>query len=102
MRDSLRVLQLRFPAPIPVGHRVEVLWVRRDADAVHFAEAYCVIKDLDSGVEFGMSGDFAALDGGATPSARVCGRVLWCRLVTRGEGGEQHTETRLQVELEPG
>jgi hypothetical protein len=107
MRKVAFPLELKYPAAIPIGHRVEVLWVKRDKNPFgeprwETDDAYCAVKDLDTGIEHGMLSDFAGLDEKHPVAARVTGRVVWCRLVTMHEGGAQHTETRLYIEAEDG
>jgi hypothetical protein len=108
IRGNAMTLELKYPAPIPVGHRVEVLWVQRNVSLFakepswETIDGYCAVKDLDTGIEHGMTSDFAGLDQQHPIAARLKAKVVWCRLVTRFEGTQQHTETRLFLEPEEG
>jgi hypothetical protein len=107
MRPNAVLLELKYPASVPVGHRVEIIWVKRDTSLFGepewtAVEGYCAVKDLDTGIEHGMASDFDGLDKQHPIAARMMGKVVWCRLVTIDEGAGQHTETRLYVEPEEG
>ncbi len=107
MRPNAVLLQLKYPLAVPVGHRVEIIWVQRDASLFGdpewtTVEGYCAVKDLETGIEYGMVSDFQGLDQAHPIAARMTGKVAWCRLVTIEEGQSQHTETRLYIEPEEG
>ena len=120
MATQMMELVVLLVAPVPVGHRVEVCFLRRQVpgmvrDRVLEDDHQPVITDLDSGVVYGSElawGDNTTRRQGAPlplkvgPLAdsdvkrRLVGRVRACRVVTVRGAGEVDVQTLLQVEVE--
>ena len=109
-----------YPAPIPVGHRVEVLWFTEEVEGIfsgsktHVYDAEPYIKDLDTGIEYashrafvhgGMKMSHQPLEVGeqANPSLRVSHRIVGvvrrCRVITCVAFSGDPLQTHLDVEV---
>ena len=110
----------RMLALVPVGHRVEITWFKREKPALFGSgeqvldEDEPYVRDLDSGIvytvpwhhtgkPFILSSDRSGDDAVAAqnqPTARVVGRVVGCRVVTvavETSSGSTHFQTYLTV-----
>src|SRR5262245_45265508 len=82
IRPNAITLELKYPAPIPVGNRIEVLWVQRNVSLFasepswETIDGYCAVKDLNTGIEHGMSSDFTGLDQAHPIAARLKAKVV--------------------------
>jgi hypothetical protein len=116
-------IELLYPAPIPLGHRVEVTWYRRPELDFWGTESPSsgrkvpgepALRDLDTGVLYGPDWIFAeriappssiaprpmALEAreGLVVAEQVTGRVRYCRVAY--QHGEWPLQTTLLVEPE--
>ena len=108
-------------APVPVGHRVEVCFLRRRvaglfSNTLVEADHQPMITDLDSGVVYASELPWAPGDGlkqpdqplplrvGSGPAAevkqRLVGRVRACRVLTLRGLSEVDEQTHLLIEVD--
>ena len=109
-----------YAAPIPVGHRVEILWFAQEVTGIfsgpktHVYEAEPFIKDLDTGIEYSshrafehglMKVSHKPLEVSDRPnpalrvSHRIVGVVRRCRIVTCIAFDGDPIQTHLDVEI---
>jgi hypothetical protein len=112
-------IALDYPAPIPVGRRVEVTWYYKPAgmrgDKLKSAPSQPALVDLETGVRYGPNwahGAFASFRPGSpnryaleplpelTVERRVVAKVLACTIV-HVPVAEPYQETMLALEVEP-
>ena len=100
-------LCLPYPAPIPKGHRVEIVWPHEGPGTLPFWPheskylEWSFVVDLDAGIQHGQDVAFLQQDEGVPVGRRWVGTVVFCRLGTSGSGSTQHTYTSLWIELDP-
>ena len=120
MAGKIVELVVVLVAPVPVGHRVEVCFLRRRvpgliSDRVLEADHQPIITDLDSGVIYASELAWAEDDPkrpdlplplrvGAVPPAevkqRLVGRVRACRVLTLRSFRDVDVQTHLQIEVD--
>jgi len=95
-----------YPAPIPVGHQVEIVWPDLDVGLLgkkmEVLEQASIIRDTETGISYGTSGAFLGVDEGNAVGRRVLARVTGTRLVTNSPATPAtYTVTELSLDVEP-
>ena len=116
--EQIQDLTLDFVAPIPVGNRVEIIQYNEiSVDRKGREEAFPIkgfwIKDLETGIEYGMSHHFEKrklwiwhevqqwpLDvrNDLVIDKKFSGKVIRCRIMAMRSSDNWQMQTRLQVE----
>ena len=94
-----------YPAPVPVGHEVEVVWPELNTgllgSKMEVLDQCSFVRDVQTGVFYGASVAFDAVDEGNDVGRRITGKVVYARLVTHNvaSGTNAYTQTELWLEV---
>lgn len=121
----MQIYELLFAAPIPVGHRVELIWHREPAEKAFFSSKRSfgpaipskpVVRDLDTGIVYGPLDHFMTktsgystdevrplseeVVGGLPVAGALTGRVVTCRVLSQQgyQQGVSVIQTTLGIE----
>ena len=119
-KHNERMFTVPYVAPIPVGHRVEVLFFIKTGGVFKkketLEEKHPLIRDLDSGIEYGSYWHYkkmiAMSEAAYTPEEyplplrpelevgrKIIGMVTHCRVLTEAFGTIWKGQTTLQIKI---